>query len=137
MRHAALAAALLLAGCASAPPNTVGVIGSKLPRSHGVKLTNADRTDPTGALRRAGAADAMTPEGAHILFGTGDIERGGRRRRDPDLPHGHLRAGAGLRRRWRGRSPLGAVEAAARDQRALRPSLEQCVTEALARRVAS
>ena len=129
-------AALLLAGCASAPPNTVGG-APRIPRAHGVRITDADRADPVGALRRAGAADAMTPEGAHTLFGTADVERADG-------------AGAILTYRMRtcalvlvfaadpaGDLRLGAMEATARDQRAPRPALEQCVSEALARRVAS
>jgi hypothetical protein len=79
----------------------------------------------------------MTPEGAHALFGTADVERADG-------------AGAILTYRMRtcalvlvfaadpaGDLRLGATEAAARDQRAPRPALEQCVSEALARRVAS
>ncbi|HWA22623.1 MAG TPA: hypothetical protein VG735_09535 [Caulobacterales bacterium] len=135
MRLAVLSAALVLAGCASAPPNTTGA--PKLPRAHGVRLTDADRADPAGALRRAGAADAMTPEGAHSLFGTADVERVDGAGalltyRTPTcaLALAFAADGAGDLR-------LGAVEAAARDQRAPRPPLEQCVTEALARRVAS
>jgi hypothetical protein len=72
-----------------------------------------------------------------MLFGTGDVERAD---------------GAGAMLTYRmptcalvlvfaadggGDLRLGAVEAAARDQRAPKPSLEQCVSEALARRVAS
>jgi hypothetical protein len=136
MRYPALAVALFLAGCASAPANNAAA-GSRLPRSHGVKLTDADRANPANALRRAGATDAMTPEGAHTLFGTGDVERvdGAGAMLTYRMPTCALALvfaadGAGDLR-------LGAVEAAARDQRSPRPSLEQCVTEALARRVAS
>lgn len=79
----------------------------------------------------------MTPEGAHTLFGTADVERVD---------------GAGAILTYRtpscalvlvfaadraGDLRLGAFDAAPRDQRAIRPALEACVTEALARRVAS
>ena len=133
MRFAAFAL-LFLAGCASTAPVSTG---PRFPRSHGVTLTEADRANPVAALRRAGAADAMTPEGARRLFGKADVERVD---------------GAGAMLTYRtptcaivlifaadrsGDLRLGAAEAAARDQRAPTPPLEQCVTEAQARAATS
>jgi hypothetical protein len=107
--------------------------GPVFPRSQGPSLTAADRADPVAALRRAGAGDAMTPEGARTLFGRADVERVD---------------GAGAMLTYRlqtcalalvfaappgGDLRLGAVEAAARDPRGPTPSLAQCVTEARAR----
>lgn len=136
MRHVVFAIVLVLGGCASAPANTVGG-APRLPRTHGIKLTDADRADPVAALRRAGAADAMTPEGAHTLFGTADIERvdgagAMLTYRTPTCALALVFAADGA-----GDLRLGAVEAAARNQRAPRPALELCVQEALARRIAS
>jgi hypothetical protein len=96
-------------------------------------LTEADKADPAGALRRAGAGDAMTPEGARMLFGKADVER---------------RDGKGAMLTYKtatcamvlvfaadriGDLRLDLVDAAARDQRASNPPLDQCVSEALAR----
>jgi hypothetical protein len=98
-----------------------------------VRLTEGDRADAAGALRRAGATDAMTPEGARMLFGKADVER---------------RDGKGAILTYKtatcamvlifaadriGDLRLNLVDAAARDQRATAPPLDQCVTEALAR----
>jgi hypothetical protein len=130
MRLAAYLVLLSLAGCGSAPRPSAGPV---FPRSHGPILTPADRADPVAALRRAGAGDAMTPEGARVLFGRADIER----------VDG---AGAMLTYRMQtcalalvfaapngGDLRLGAIEAAARNPRTPAPSLAQCVSEARAR----
>jgi hypothetical protein len=132
----ALLPLLLLAGCASTTPASAPT-GPRFPRSHGVTLTEGDRADPVNALRRAGAPDAMTPEGARALFGRADIER---------------LDGAGAMLTYRtttcaivlvfaadgaGDLRLGAAEAAARDQRAPTPPLAQCVSEARARAATS
>jgi hypothetical protein len=118
---------VLLAGCASAPAG--------LPRAGAV--SEGDRADPASALRRLGAADSLTLEGARALFGGADVER---------------REGAGAILTYRtancavtlvfaadgaGALRLGAMEARARDQRAAPPPLEQCVNEAMARRATS
>jgi hypothetical protein len=122
----------LAGGCASGPTPA-----SYHPAGRGPGLSERDRADPAGALRRAGAGDALTPDGAQALFGRADIER---------------RDGAGALLTWRTRTcaialafavdargdlRLGAADIAARDQRAPAPSLDQCVREALARRATS
>jgi hypothetical protein len=136
MRAFLLVALLALSACASGPapgPRPGRAAATPFPRSHGVTLTAADKADPMAALRRAGAGDAMTPEGARSLFGRADVER---------------LDGAGALLTYRtptcalvllfaadraGDLRLGATEAAARDQRAPTPPFDQCVSEALAR----
>jgi hypothetical protein len=122
-----LAALLLAAGCAS------GSGFAPLGRSGG-GLSAADRADPLGALRRVGAGDSITPEGAKALFGAPDVER---------------RDGAGAMLTWRtptcavalafaadrtGTLRLGAASIAGRDQHAPQPPADQCVREAMAHR---
>jgi hypothetical protein len=120
--------ALLASACAGTGPGV---------RPRGPALSAADRADPAGAIRRAGAPDAITPAGARTLFGPADVER---------------RDGAGAILTWRtptcaivlafaadraGDLRLGAADIGARDQRAPAPSADQCVREALARRALS
>lgn len=129
MRFAPLFLVLFICACASSGPSTPG-----RPRLHGPAITSQDRADPLGALRRAGAADAITPEGAAALFGKADVER-------------HDGKGAILT--WRtatcaialafaadsaGDLRLGAADIAGRDQHAPAPPMDQCVREAMARR---
>jgi len=100
-------------------------------------LNAQDRSDPVGAIRRSGAADAMTVEGARILFGKADVER---------------QEGAGAIMTYRttdcamtlvfaadnaGDLRLSAAQAVARDQRAAIPPLDKCVRQAIGRRGAS
>lgn len=136
MRAFLLVACLVLSACASGPApgaRSAGPGAQTFPRSRGVTLTAGDRADPIAALRRAGAADAMTPEGARTLFGRAQVER---------------MDGAGAMLTYRtpncalvlvfaadraGDLRLGATDAAARDQRAQPPPFDQCVNEALAR----
>jgi hypothetical protein len=102
--------------------------------TRGPAISERDRSDPVGALRRVGAADAITPEGARALFGAPDVER---------------RDGAGAILTWRtrtcafalafaagpgGQMRLGAADIVAKDQRAPTPPLDLCVREAMARR---
>lgn len=123
--QAALALALFAAACASGGPSVT-------PRATG--LSAADRSDPLGALRRIGAGDSITPEGAKALFGQPDVER---------------RDGAGALLTWRtptcalalafaadraGVLRLGAADIAGRDQHAPSPPLDLCVREASAGR---
>jgi len=131
MRKLLFAAMLLLAGCAG---------GASAPASGHARtpaLSERDRGDPLGALRRAGAGDAVTLEGARALFGPADVERRDGAGailtyRTPACALALLFAadGAGVLR-------LGAAEIAARNQRAPAPPTEQCVAEAMARRANS
>jgi hypothetical protein len=133
MRFFSVLAPLLLAAALGACAGG----GPVSPGRRGPGLSPADRADPIGALRRAGAGDAMTPDGARDLFGPAQIER---------------RDGAGAILTWRtqtcaivlafgadraGALRLGAADIAGRDQHAPNPPPEQCVREALARRAVS
>jgi len=121
-----------LAACASGPTPAAYAPGRR-----GPAIAERDRADPFGALRRAGAADALTPEGALALFGKADIDR---------------RDGAGAILTWRtpscaivlafaddarGDLRLGAADIAGKDQHAPSPPMDLCVREALARRAVS
>ena len=124
-RIAAISALATLSACAEGGGQYTPAV------SHGPPLSAADRADPVGAIRRAGAGDAMTAEGAKTLFGPADVER-------------HDGAGAILT--WRTATcaivlvfggpdlRLGAADVGAKDQHAAAPPLDLCVREALARR---
>lgn len=67
-----MAAALLLAACASSGPAPISTGGAHRPPP---RATSAPRFDAAHALTRAGQSDAITTAQAKTLFGAPDVER--------------------------------------------------------------